>query len=294
MAIEKRPEALARAVELREAGPLLASGHRMPAVGFGTSGLAPGIDTEEAIKCAMIHGYRHFDCAAKYGNEISVGVALKNSGIEREEFFITSKVWLDSMTYEGTIESCHRSIRDLKCQYLDLYLIHWPASPYKQPNWRDINLNVWRAMCDLYKEGLVKSIGVSNCKELHLDDLLKSEIPPMVNQLEVHPGHAQRSLLKFSQDRNMVIQGWSPLGRSKVVRNEVVIEMARKYGRTPAQICLRYDWQLGVVPLPKAVNIDHVITNLNFLNFEISDEDMEVLHKLENAQVGFSYEDPDM
>ena len=92
----------------------------------------------------------------------------------------------------------------------------------------------------------------------------------------------------------MVIQGWSPLGRSKVVRNEVVIEMARKYGRTPAQICLRYDWQLGVVPLPKAVNIDHVITNLNFLNFEISDEDMEVLHKLENAQVGFSYEDPDM
>lgn len=294
MSMNLKDAAHAKVVELQEAGFALPSGQRMPAIGFGTWALTPGQDTVEAVKYALQSGYRLIDCAAFYGNEISVGQAISSSGIPREELFITSKVWIDSLGYDKTIEAFKKSLRELNLEYLDLYLIHWPASPYKHPNWEKLNLETWRAMITLFQEGLIRNIGVSNFKELHLGALMETQVQPMINQIEIHPGYSQRRLIKFCQEHDIVVEGWSPFGRGTVLSNIVVKELASKYQRSPAQICLRFAKQLGVIPLPKSGSMDRMKSNLDIFDFTISDEDMLSLYSLDTTKVGFSGEDPDL
>ena len=294
MTIEIRAEAKAKALEICKAGFKLSSGHNIPAIGFGTWALTPGTDTVEAVKCALQSGYRLIDGAAFYGNEISVGQALAQSGVPREELFITSKVWIDSLGYQKTIDAFMKSLRELNLEYLDLYLIHWPASPYKHPNWERLNLETWQAMIKLYQDGYIRTIGVSNFKELHLSALMETQVQPMVNQIEIHPGYSQRKLIKFCQDNNIVVEGWSPFGRGTVLSNNVVNDLAKKYQRTPAQICLRFARQLGVIPIPKSASMDRMSANLDIFDFSISNEDMLTLYSLDTTKVGFSGEDPDL
>lgn len=284
----------ATVLKLQQAGVALPSGDHMAAMGFGTWALTPGQDTFEAVKYAICSGYRLIDCAAFYGNEVSVGQAIQASSVPREELFITSKVWIDCLGYDKTIEAFHKSLRELNLEYLDLYLIHWPASPYKHPNWEHLNLETWRAMISLYQEGLIRNIGVSNFKELHLGALMETQIQPCVNQIEVHPGYSQRRLIKFCQEHGIVVEGWSPFGRGRVLSNNVVLDLAAKYQRSPAQICLRFAHQLGVIPLPKSGSMDRMKSNLEIFDFALSDADMLSLFELDTTKVGFSGEDPDL
>lgn len=284
----------ATVLKLQQAGVALPSGDHMAAMGFGTWALTPGQDTFEAVKYAICSGYRLIDCAAFYGNEVSVGQAIQASSVPREELFITSKVWIDCLGYNKTIEAFHKSLRELNLEYLDLYLIHWPASPYKHPNWEHLNLETWRAMISLYQEGLIRNIGVSNFKELHLGALMETQIHPCVNQIEVHPGYSQRRLIKFCQEHGIVVEGWSPFGRGRVLSNSVVLELAAKYQRSPAQICLRFAHQLGVIPLPKSGSMDRMKSNLEIFDFALNDADMLSLFELDTTKVGFSGEDPDL
>lgn len=283
---------------MHENGRKLASGDILPAVGFGTYALPEGNDAVKAVAQAVLCGYRAFDCAAFYGNESLVGRGLRlgasKLGLKREDFFVTSKVWPSHWGYQKTMDSFFKSINDLDLDYLDLYLIHWPASPNSFENWNEINMSTWKALIQLYEEGYVRSIGVSNFKDHHLRVLLDSAIQPMVNQLEFHPGFSQQSLLQFCRMVGIVVEGWSPFGRSRVLKHEILQQLAQKYQHTVTQICLRYAFQMGVVPLPKASSTEHMCANLQFLDFELEQNDMNQLLSLDHEQLGYSGKDSDL
>lgn len=283
---------------MRLNGRKLTSGDILPAVGFGTYALPEGNDAVKAVAQAVLCGYRAFDCAAFYGNEPLVGRGLRlgasKLGLKREDFFVTSKVWPSHWGYQKTMDSFFKSINDLDLDYLDLYLIHWPASPNSFENWNEINLSTWKALIQLYEEGYVRSIGVSNFKDHHLRALLDTAVQPMVNQLEFHPGFSQQSLLQFCRMVGIVVEGWSPFGRASVLNHEILRQLAQKYQHTVTQICLRFAYQMGVVPLPKASSTEHMCANLQFLDFELEQNDMNLLLSLDHEQLGYSGEDSDL
>ncbi|WP_304507605.1 aldo/keto reductase [Anaerotignum sp.] len=263
---------------------LLNNKYKIPCLGFGTWQTPDGETAIKAVKCAIENGYRHIDDAAGYGNEKSVGVAIEEAlaecNIKREELFITSKVWNTERGYEKTIEAFEKTLKDLRLEYLDLYLIHWPANAKQFENWDEINLDTWRAMTDLYKDGKIKAIGVSNFLEHHLKSLLDTEIKPMVNQIEFHPGMMQKETVDFCIANNIVVEAWSPLGTGRMLSNDVLIKIAKKYNRSVAQICIRWALQNKVVPLPKSITPSRIIENTQVFDFEIEEMDMVAINNM--------------
>lgn len=252
---------------------VLANGVKMPWLGLGVYKAKAGGEVEEAVKAALRIGYRSIDTAAFYENEEGVGRAVRESGIPREELFITTKVWNSDQGYESTLAAFEASLRRLGMEYVDLYLIHWPVKgKYKE---------TWRALQTLYKEGKAKAIGVSNFQVHHLEDLMAdAEIKPMVNQVEFHPFLTQEKLREFCRKEGIQLEAWSPLMRGEVVRVPEIVQLSEKYRKTPAQIVLRWDLQHGVVTIPKSVREARIRENAGIFDFELSAEDMEKLDAL--------------
>ncbi len=251
------------------------NGVKMPWLGFGTYRVENGNTVIQSVKEALKIGYRHIDTASYYGNEEGVGTAIKESGIPREDIFLVSKVWNTEQGYDKTLKSFEDSIKKLGTNYLDLFLIHWP-----QP----LSKETWRALEKLYKEGRVKSIGVSNFLVDHLKWLLEdAEIKPMVNQVEFHPRLIQKNLVDFCKENNIQLEAWSPLMRGKVFQIELLQELARKYGKSISQIVLKWDLQMGVVTIPKSVTPSRIKENADIFDFEISKEDMDRIQQLDKG-----------
>ncbi|EKV58270.1 aldo/keto reductase [Brachyspira hampsonii] len=259
----------------------LSNGYKIPCIGFGTWQAPDGETAVNAVKEAIKLGYKHIDTAAIYGNEKSIGKAIKESGINREELFITSKVWNKDRGYKTTLAAFEKTLNDLSLDYLDLYLIHWPASVNKFNDWDNINLETWRAMTELYKAGKIKSIGVSNFMPHHLKSLMETEIKPMVNQIEFHPGFMQEETYKYCNDNNILIEAWSPLGTGKMLDNDTLKQIAKKYNKSAAQICIRWCIQNNTLPLPKSVTPSRIKENTEIFDFVISDEDMKTINAME-------------
>lgn len=256
----------------------LANDVQIPCIGFGTWQTPDGETAINSVKAALKAGYRHIDTAACYGNEASVGQAIKESGVPREEIFVTSKVWNTERGYEKTLAAFETTMAKLDLDYVDLYLIHWPAAANQFENWKEINAQTWRALEELYIKGKVKAIGVSNFLPHHLEALLEgAKVVPMVNQIEYHPGFMQAESVDFCKAHNILVEAWSPLGTGNVLNNETLIMMAQKYSKTVAQICIRWVLQHGLLPLPKSVTESRIIENTEVFDFEIKDEDMAII-----------------
>lgn len=250
----------------------LSNNIKMPAIGFGTYKSGNEDETAEIVSYALKVGYRQIDTASFYGNEIGIGKGIKNSGIDREEIFIVTKIWNYDHGYENTIKACNESLKKLQVEYLDLYLIHWP---------NELNAETWRALEYLYKCGKVKAIGVCNFKIGHLEELKKiAQIMPMVNQIEIHPLSNKEGMLQYCQNNNIQLVAWSPIMRGRVFSNDLIIGLSEKYKKTIAQIILRWHVQRGVIPIPKSSNKERIKENLNIFDFEISNEDMEIINSL--------------
>ncbi len=253
------------------------NGVQIPCVGFGTYKSRNGEEAYNAVLEAIICGYRHIDTAALYGNEESVGEAVRASGVSREEVFITSKVWNTERGYDKTMRAFEKSLKTLKMDYLDLYLIHWPANSLQYDDPDSVNLDTWRALCDLYKQGDVRSIGVSNFKPHHLLPLMETEFIPMVNQIEFHPGFMQEETVAFCKVNNILPEAWSPMGRGEIFSNDIITTLSAKYSCTKAQLCIRWCLQHGVLPLPKSVTPERIRSNTDVFFFSISDADMNLM-----------------
>lgn len=269
----------------------LNNGYEIPCVGFGTWQTPDGEIAVMAVSEAIKTGYRHIDTASCYENEVGVGQGIKRSGIEREKLFVTSKVWNTERGYEKTIAAFEKTLADLGLDYLDLYLIHWPASSSQYDNWEEINLETWRAMTELYRAGRIKSIGVSNFMPHHLEALMKTEVPPMVNQIEYHPGLTQAETVDYCKKHGILVEAWSPLGTGRMLNNEMLKSIAGKYGKSVAQLCIRWCLQNGVLPLPKSVTPARIVENADVFDFDITAEDMSAINAM--PYFGGSGLDPD-
>jgi len=257
----------------------LHNGVNVPSIGYGTWKLKNNEETVEIVKQAVDNGYRFFDTAFAYGNEQKVGEGLQKSGIPRQEIFITGKLWNDDRGYDNVIAACKRTIENLKCDYLDLYLIHWPASKAVHENWKEINAETWRALEYLYEEGYVKAIGVCNFKKNQLEALLESaKITPMVNQIEFHIGQMQQETVEFCKNNQIIVEAWGPLGSGKMLKVKELEEIANRYHVSTAQLCIRWCLQNGVLPLPKSKDNERMKKNLDVFDFHITEEDMEILN----------------
>lgn len=325
----------------------LRNGVKMPGIGFGTYKSTEGNDAEESVREAIRVGMRHIDAASFYKNEDGVGRGISEALIEndlgREDLFITSKVWTVDKAYDDVIRSCCESLKRLGLEYLDLLLIHWPADDHAYPDWKEINFDTWRAFTALYKDGLVRAIGVSNYWPEHIEPLMDLEVPPMVDQLEYHPGYMQNGCTAvldnyrktyyaeragmpydpndrirteytidecaadgapgrtcsgfcfddvpaYCKSRGIIVEAWSPLGRAKVLQDPLLVSLAEKYGRTTSQICLRWELQHEIVPLPKSVHADRIKENTEIFDFDLSAEDMAAIDALPIS--GFSTHTP--
>ena len=255
----------------------LHNGVEMPYFGLGVYLSKDGQEVINAIKWAVDAGYRHIDTASIYKNEEGVGIGVKEASVAREELFVVSKVWNSDQGYESTLKAFDDSLKRLGMDYLDLYLIHWPVEgKYKE---------TWRALEKLYAEGRVRAIGVSNFLQHHLEDLMAdAEVVPMVNQMEFHPYLVQQELLDFCQKNTIQYEAWSPMMQGKIFGMEAFEAMAKKYGKTIAQIVLRWDLQKGVVTIPKSTKKERIENNAAIFDFEITQEDMELLDAMDRQQ----------
>lgn len=263
----------------------LLNGKTIPVIGFGTWQAPNGLITTEAVKTALLSGYRHIDAAAIYGNETFVGKAINEfmseNGINREDLFVTSKVWNTERGYDKTIAAFHKTLKDLQLEYLDLYLIHWPASCSQFGNREEINRETWRALETLYSEGLVKAIGVSNFYVSHLESLMKhSKVQPMVNQIEIHPGQNQNEVVDFCRQHHIAVEAWSLLGTGRLLQNETLADIAAKYNKSVAQLCIRWSLQNGFIPLPKSITPERIRQNFDVFDFEILKDDMNIIDNI--------------
>ncbi|MCU7550433.1 aldo/keto reductase [Chitinophagaceae bacterium LB-8] len=267
----------------------LNNGVEMPILGFGVFQVTDLAECERSVLDVINTGYRLIDTAASYMNEEAVGNAIKGSGVPREELFITTKLWIQSDGYEGTKKAFEASIKKLQLDYLDLYLMHQPYG--------DV-YGEWRAMQDLYKEGRIRAIGVSNFHPDRLIDLIvHNEIVPAVNQIETHPFHQQIETQKFLQENNVQIESWGPFaeGKNNIFHNELLLSIGKKYNKSIAQVILRWLTQRGVIAIPKSVRKERMEENFNSLDFSLSAEEMEAIKTLDtNASLFFDHRDPKM
>lgn len=258
----------------------LLNGYEIPCVGFGTWQSPNGETAYNAVMEAIKCGYRHIDTAAAYRNEESIGRAVRDCGVPREELFVTSKLWNTERGYEKTMAAFEKTMDRLGLDFLDLYLIHWPANSVQYENYNEVNLSTWKAFTELYKSGRIKAIGVSNFMPMHLEALLSTEIKPMVNQIEFHPGFMQTEAVELCKKNDIIVEAWSPLGTGELLSNETLCGIAAKYGKSVAQLCIRWCLQKGTVPLPKSVTPSRIMENTDVFDFVISDEDMRVIDAL--------------
>ena len=261
---------------------LLNNGVAIPALGFGTWKARKGEEAYRAVLAALEAGYRHIDTAAIYQNEESVGRAIKDSGIPREELFVTTKLWNDSHGYEAAKLALATSLDKLGLDYVDLYLIHWPnPKPLRDNLWQKANSEAWRAMEELYEAGKIRAIGVSNFLEHHLEELLKTaKIVPAVNQIRLAPGVYQEGIVNYCRQRNILLEAWGPFGQGELFSRPELRDMAASYGKGPAQLALAWSLQEGFLPLPKSVTPSRIAGNLDCFDLFLSSEDMERLKNL--------------
>lgn len=263
---------------------MLANGVEMPWLGLGVYKAEEGREVKEAVKIAIDCGYRSIDTAAFYQNEEGVGKAVKEAGLNREDMFITTKVWNTDQGYESTLQAFEASLSKLKLDYIDLYLVHWPvAEKYKE---------TWKALEQLYRGQRVRAIGVCNFQIHHLEDLLTiAEVKPMVNQVEFHPYLFQKDLLDYCKKEKIQMEAWRPLTRGEIFSHPVVVDLANKYSRTPAQILLRWGLEHEVIVIPKSVTQSRIIENSKIFDFSLEVGDVEKLDALnQNKRFG---PDPD-
>lgn len=257
---------------MNEKFKVLSNGAKMPSIGFGTYKSGSEDETARAVKCALHIGYRQIDTASFYGNEVGVGNGIKESGVNREEIFLVTKLWNNDHGYEKTIKAFNESLKKLQVEYIDLYLIHWPNK---------LNSETWRAFEYLYEIGKVKAIGVCNFKIGHLEELRKSaKIMPMVNQIEIHPLSSKNDMLNYCNENNIQLVAWSPIMRGKILSNGMMMNLSEKYKKTIAQIALRWHIQRGVIPIPKSSNEERIKENLDVFDFELAKEDMNFIDSL--------------
>ncbi|MBT2765248.1 aldo/keto reductase [Paenibacillus sp. FSL W8-0187] len=260
-------------------GPTLNDGVKMPWLGLGVWKTKEGEEVIQSVKSAIAAGYRSIDTAAIYGNEEGVGQAIRESGVSRDELFITTKVWNDDQGYEKTLQAFETSRKKLGLDIVDLYLVHWPG--------KDKYLDTWKALIHLQKEGLVRSIGVSNFQIRHLQHIIEETgVVPVVDQVELHPLLSQKELLGYARENNIVLEAWSPLMQGNLDQ-PVLAQIAEKYGKTTAQVILRWDIQNGVIVIPKSIKEHRIRENAGIFDFELSAEDMAAIDGLnQNKRFG--------
>lgn len=259
----------------------LNNGVKIPIIGFGTWQTPDGDIAKHAVEVALNAGYRHIDTAAAYGNEKSVGQAIKNSGINRHDLFITTKLWNADHGYKSAKAAIDRSLQNLMVDYLDLYLIHWPNPVDMRDHWAEANAESWRAMEEAVQAGKIRAIGVSNFRKRHLDELLKTaEIKPVVNQIMLNPSDLQPDVVKINNELKLLSEAYSPLGTGGLLGNETVNEIASEVGKSPAQVLIRWSLEHGFLPLPKSVHDKYIRANAEVFDFNLSSEQMNKLDSL--------------
>lgn len=260
---------------------VLSNGNKIPCVGFGTWKQPDDDSTVDIIKTAIDCGYRHIDTAFGYKNEASVGKAVRDCGLKRNEIFVTTKLSNGGHGYENTMKEFDMSMSRLDIEYVDLYLIHWPRPYSIRDSWKEANEGTWRAFEELYRAGKVKAIGVSNFLETHMDALLDTAtIAPMVNQIELHPQFVQSDLVSYCKDRRMIVEAYSPLIRGQM-DHPVLLEISKKHNKSVAQVLLRWQVQHGFLPLPKSSTKERMLENADIFDFKLTEDDIESMKVLE-------------
>ena len=270
---------------------ILINGQTVPSVSFGTWKLEKD-KVPEVIYASLDAGYRFFDLAQAYQNDRDIVETLKSSGIAREKLVISEKLWTADRGYDDTLRACEGLLKRLELEYLDIYLVHWPAAAHMHENWRELNADTWRGMERLYEEGLVRAIGVCNCRQHHLESFMQdANVPVMINQIEFHPGQINKDTVSYCKSHNILVEAWGTLGHGKMLKRAPLKTMAEKYGKNAAQLCVRYCLQKGLLPVVKSADKLHMKQNLEVFDFEIEADDIERLDQM--PYMGGSGLDPD-
>lgn len=271
----------------------LNNGVEIPVIGFGTWQSADGDEAYHAVRWALEAGYRHIDTAAEYLNEESVGKAIRDSGIAREDLFVTTKLWnYQRKSYDDTLHAFEDSLKRLGLDYVDLYLIHWPNPIEYRDRWQQLNADSWRALEKIYRDGRARAIGVSNFREKHLDELAKTQtVAPQVNQIFLNPGDQEKSLVAYHRAHHILTEAYSPLGTGQLLNVPELAEIAEKHGKSVPQILIRWSLEKGHLPLPKSVHKAYIQANAEVFDFELDDDDLARLAGLDGK--GAQHKDPD-
>lgn len=265
----------------------LLNGIEIPCIGFGTWQITEEGAAEASVKAALELGYRHIDTAAGYGNEANVGAGIRASGVKREDIFLTTKHWITERGYTKTIAAVEASLQALGTDYIDLYLIHWPCVERTSPQWKEINAGTWRGFEKMYRDGKIRALGVCNCLPEQILALEETaEIKPMVNQIEFHPGYYQPELVRWSKEHGMVVEAWSPLGCGAVLSDPTIGKIAANHGKSPAQVCIRFALQSGVLPMPKSTHSERIAANADVFDFTLSEAEMTAIMTI--PPIGYS------
>ena len=270
----------------------LANGVKIPCIGFGTWQTPNGEVAVSSVLSALEAGYRHIDTAQGYGNEESVGIAVKQSGIDRKELFLTSKLTNSEHCYEKTLAAFEATLEKLGTDYLDLFLIHWPNPIAFRDHWQEANAGTWKAFEELYRSKRIRAIGISNFRPRHMEELSRTaEIAPMVNQIRLCPGDTQDEVVEYCRTHNILLEAYSPLGVGKIFEVPEMKALAEKYQKSIAQVCIRWSLQRGYLPLPKSVTPSRIRENTQVFDFELDSSDVQLIADLKGC-VGYS-SDPD-
>lgn len=255
----------------------LNDGAQIPQVGLGVW-QTPNDEAAPAVKAALDAGYRHIDTAAVYENEEGVGEGIRQSGLKRSDIFLTTKLWNTDQGYEQTLRAFDASLKRLGTDYVDLYLIHWPSAH------RGLFVETWKAFVKLKEEGRAKSIGVSNFYPEHIERIVaETGVVPVINQIELHPDFQQREHRAFHAKHKIATQSWSPLGQGKLLSHPAIVDIAKRLGRTPAQVIIRWHIDNGLVVIPKSVTPSRIVENFKVFDFKLSAEDLDTLNALDDA-----------
>lgn len=272
---------------IRQTSIRLNDGVEIPQIGFGVWQIE-NAEAPKAVRTAIEAGYRSIDTAAIYGNEDGVAAGIRAAGVPREQLFITTKLWNDRHGATNALKAFDESLKRLKVEYVDLYLIHWPTPR------ANLYVETWKALDEVRNSGRARSVGVSNFKVPHLERLMgETGIVPSINQIELHPRFQQRAEREFHGRHNIVTESWSPLGRGRAMKDPLIAGVAAKHGRTPAQVTLRWHIQNGLVAIPKSVTPARITENLEVFSFELTEDDMAKIATLDNAR-GRIGPDPDL